>query len=94
MTKKSKTTTMEDTMKWKREAPGHYVLWGEYIVEEKEKMAEVKKTNNKWKYCLWTWGSQNPMPQEYCWQTYKTAKEVKNVVIDLVTNGEPKINKA
>ena len=36
MTKKSKTTTMEDTMKWKREAPGHYVLWGEYIVEEKE----------------------------------------------------------
>ena len=60
---------------------------------QREIMAEVKKTDNKWEYCLWTWGSQAPAQQEYHWQTYKTAKEVKNVVIDLVTNGAPKINK-
>ena len=82
---------MEDTFKWKRESSGYYTLWGEYIVEDREIMAEVKKTNNKWKYCLWTWGSQSPQRQEYYWQTYKTAKEVKNVVIDLVINGAPKI---
>ena len=93
MVRKNKTTTMEDTFKWKRESSGHYTLWGEYIVEDREIMAEVKKINNKWKYCLWTWGSQSPECQEYYWQTYKTAKEVKNVVIDLVINGAPKINK-
>ena len=83
---------MSASFKWHREATGHYSLWGEYVVEEKEIMAEVKKEKNKWRYCLWTWGTKSPGPMEYSWQTYKTAKEVKNIVTDLVTNGEPVIN--
>jgi hypothetical protein len=55
-------------------------------------MAEVKKVKNKWKHCLWTWGSQNPKRLEYSWETYKTAKEVKRAAMALVTRGEPPIN--
>jgi asparagine synthetase B (glutamine-hydrolysing) len=86
-----KAKSLRDDFKWKRESSGHYVLWGEYVVEEKEIMAEIKKVNNKWKYCLWTWGTVNPKPLEYSWQTYKTAKEIKSVVIDLVSGGEPEV---
>ena len=86
-----KAKSPRDDFKWKRESSGHYVLWGEYVVEEKEIMAEIKKVNNKWKYCLWTWGTKNPKPLEYSWQTYKTAKEIKSVVIDLVSSGEPEV---
>ena len=92
MKRRKKESTMEDSFRWKRESSGHYVLWGEYIVEEKEIMAEVKKQKNKWKYCLWTWGTKEPRPLEYSWQTYKTAKEVKKTVTTLVTKGEPPIN--
>ena len=86
-----KAKSLRDDFKWKRESSGHNVLWGEYVVEEKEIMAEIKKVNNKWKYCLWTWGTENPKPLEYSWQTYKTAKEIKSVVIDLVNGGEPHV---
>ena len=92
MRRKKKESTMEDTFCWKREASGHYILWGEYVVEEKEIMAEIKKIKNKWKYCLWTWGSQNPRRLEYSWDSFKTAKEVKNEVATLVTKGEPPVN--
>ena len=83
----------QSTFKWKRADSGHYILWGEYIVDEKEIMAEVKKENNKWKYCLWTWGSQNPVANEYSWETFKTARDVKQKVIELVLAGEPQIKK-
>ena len=52
-------------------------------------MAEIKKEKNKWKYCLWTWGTQSPQPLEYSWESYKTAKEIKSVVIGLISKGEP-----
>ena len=83
---------MSSSFKWHRESTGHYSLWGEYVVEEKEIMAEVKKEKNKWKYCLWTWGTKSPERLEYSWETYKTAKEVKNVVTTLVIKGEPTIS--
>ena len=88
--KRKKKITMKDTFKWKRESTGHYILWGEYVVEEKEIMAEVKKENNKWKYCLWSWGTKNPKPTTYHWETFKTAKEVKEEATKLVLSGEPK----
>ena len=38
-----------DDYQWKKKSTGHYVLWGEYVVEEKEIMAEIKKEkNNSW----------------------------------------------
>jgi len=86
-----KDKTMRETFKWKRKSSGHYILWGEYVVGEKEIMAEVKKESSKWKYCLWTWGTENPSPLDYSWQVYKTAKDVKNTVADLIINGEPQI---
>ena len=78
-----------DDYQWKKKSTGHYVLWGEYVVEEKEIMAEIKKEKNKWKYCLWTWGTQSPQPLEYSWESYKTSKEIKSVVIGLISKGEP-----
>ena len=78
---------------WKRKATGHYVLWGEYIVDEKEIMAEVKKEKSKWRYCLWTWGAREPRALEYSWQTFGTAKEVKKAVIELIEAGEPDVRK-
>ena len=90
MPKRKKKITMKDTFKWKRESTGHYALWGEYVVEEKEIMAEIKKENNKWKYCLWSWGTKNPEPSVYYWKTFKSAKEIKEEVIELVLSGEPK----
>jgi len=83
---------MRDTFKWKRKSSGHYVLWGEYVVEEKEVMAEVKKEKSKWRYCLWTWGTENPTALNYSNEIFKTAKEVKNAVMNLVINEEPQIN--
>ena len=91
MPKRKKKTTMKDTFKWKRKSTGHYALWGEYVVEEKEIMAEVKKENNKWKYCLWTWGTKNPEPLSFNWEPFKSAKEIKERVIELVLSGEPKV---
>ena len=95
MARKKKTKKADlhisSSFKWHREATGHYSLWGEYVVEEKEIMAEIKKEKNKWKYCLWTWGTERPAPMDYSWQTYSTAKEIKNVVADLVTSGEPTV---
>jgi len=89
MPKRKKKITMKDTFKWKRKSTGHYTLWGEYVVEEKEIMAEVKKESNKWKYCLWTWGSKNPEPTDFHWETYKSAREIKQVVVELVSSGAP-----
>jgi len=86
---KKSVNDMAQTFKWKRKATGHYVLHGEYVVEEPEIMAEVKKESNVWRYCLWTWGTQNPEPLAYYHQTFKTAKEIKNAVAELVLSGEP-----
>ena len=82
---------MRDTFTWKRSSSGHYFLWGEYIVGDKEDMAEIKKVKSKWSYCLWTWGTANPSPMKYDWRSFSTAKAAKNAVIDLVTNGEPQV---
>ena len=60
MAKRKKTITFKDTLFWNRLATGHYKLMGEYVVGEKEIMAEIKKEKNKWQYCLWTWGSVEP----------------------------------
>ena len=90
MPRRKKKTTMRDTFVWKRKSSGHYVLWGEYIVDEKEIMAEVKKEKSKWRYCLWTWGNKEPKALEYSWQTFSTAKEIKSAVAELVELGEPK----
>lgn len=92
MKRRKKESTMEDTFCWRRQSSGHYVLWGEYVTEEKEIMAEVRKQKNKWKYCLWTWGSQNPEPLEYSRETFGTAREVKRAAMNLVTRGEPPVN--
>ncbi len=89
MKRRKKELKFEDLLRWNREDTGHYILTGEYIVEEREIFAEIKKHKNRWKYCLWTWGSQEPKQLEYNWQEYKTAKEVKTAVIELVSAGEP-----
>jgi len=91
MPKRKKKIEARDTFKWKRQSTGHYILWGEFVVQEKEIMAEVKKEKNKWKYCLWTWGTQEPGPTSYSWETFKSAKEVKEKAIELVLLGEPKV---
>jgi len=91
MAKRKKTITFKDTLFWNRLATGHYKLMGEYVVGEKEIMAEIKKEKNKWQYCLWTWGSVEPKPLEYSYTTFKKAKEIKEEVIELVCNEEPKI---
>jgi len=91
MAKRKKKIKAKDTFKWKRQSTGHYILWGEFVVKEKEIMAEVKKTKSKWKYCLWTWGTQEPQPTSYSWETFKSAKEVKDKAIELVLLGEPKV---
>jgi len=82
---------MKNTFTWKRSSSGHYFLWGEYIVGDKEIMAEIKKIKNKWSFCLWTWGADKPRSMNYDWRSFSTAKSAKSAVIDLVTNGEPQV---
>jgi hypothetical protein len=92
MAKRKKTITFEDTLFWNRISPGHYKLMGEYIVGEKEIMAEIQKNSkNKWQYCLWTWGSAEPKALEYSHVTFNKAKDIKKEVIERVCNEEPKL---
>lgn len=81
----------EDTIRWKREAPGHYKMFAECICDDPEIHAEIKKHKGKWKYCLWTWGSAAPEPLEYTYETFKTAKDIKAHVIGLISEGKPHI---
>jgi len=91
MAKRKKTITFKDTLFWNRLATGHYKLMGEYVVGEKEIMAEVKKEKNKWQYCLWTWGSVEPKALSYFHTNFKKARDIKREVIELVDNEEPKL---
>jgi len=92
MVKRKKTITFEDTLLWNRVSTGHYKLMGEYVVGEKEIMAEIQKNSkNKWQYCLWTWGSANPQALEYSYLTFNKAKDIKKHVIERVCNEEPKL---
>tara|TARA_Y100001951_G_C11048883_1_gene134446 strand:- start:150 stop:407 length:258 start_codon:yes stop_codon:yes gene_type:complete len=83
--------TWIDTIKWKREDSGHYKMFAEYIWKEPEIHAEIKKEKGKWKYCLWTWGSASPEPLGYTYETFKTARDIKEYVIGLISGGEPQI---
>jgi len=90
--KKKKLPTFEEALSWKRITTGHYKLMGEYVVGEREIMAEIKKNpKNKWQYCLWTWGSANPQQLDYFYLTYNKAKDIKKHVIALVCDDEPKL---
>jgi hypothetical protein len=87
--RRKKESSFKDLLKWKREQTGHYILTGEYITGDREIFAEIKKYKSYWKYCLWTWGAKEPLALEFNWQKFKTAKDIKAAVIDLVTAGEP-----
>lgn len=80
---------MKDTIKWKRVAPGHYHLYAWYLWQEPEIHAEIKKERGKWTYCLWTWGSEAPCALAPSPDRFKTAKEIKQRVIELILGGEP-----
>ena len=79
----------KDTIKWKRKSPGHYELMAWYIWKEPEIHAEIFKKGSKWKYRLWTWGSDLPQPLETSYENFKSAREVKARVLPLVLSGEP-----
>ena len=88
--RRKKEASFKDLLKWKRETTGHYVLTGEYIAGQRETFAEIKKHKSHWKYCLWTWGSEEPLALDYNWQKFKTAKEIKAAVTEMVSLGEPR----
>lgn len=91
MAKRKKTITFKDTLFWNKISAGHYKLMGEYVVGEKEIMAEVKKEKSKWQYCLWTWGSADPKALSFSRTNFKKARDIKKEVIELVDNEEPKL---
>ena len=78
-----------DTIKWKREGPGHYYLYAWYLWQEPEIHAEIKKEKGKWAYSLWTWGSEVPTALPPSHERFKTAKEIKQRVIELILEGKP-----
>ena len=91
MPKRKKTITFKDTLHWNRISAGHYKLMGEYVVGEKEIMAEVKKKKSKWEYCLWTWGSVKPKALGFSKTNHKKARDIKKEVVELVNDEHPKI---
>jgi hypothetical protein len=78
----------KDTIKWKRVGPGHYELRAWYIWKEPEVFAEIKKQSSKWKYRLWSWGSNNPEPLEFSYETFNTARDIKKRVVELALSEE------
>ena len=82
---------IKETAKWKRKSPGHYELHACYVWKELEIHAEVVKEKSKWRYRLWTWGSNLPEPLSLSHQTFSTAKEIKQHVLELIDDGHPHI---
>jgi len=78
----------KDTIRWKRKNPGHYEMYAWYIWKEPEVHAEIVKQGSKWKYRLWTWGSQNPEPLEFSHEKFKSARDIKARVLELVFEEE------
>jgi len=76
-------------MKWRRQSGGHYILYAWYIWKEVEAHAEVVKERGKWRYRLWTWGSNHPEPLELSPEKFSTAKEAKARATQLILEGEP-----
>jgi hypothetical protein len=84
---------MKDTIKWRRQNSGHYILYAWYVWKEPEAHAEIIKERGKWRYRLWTWGTDTPEPLDLGPERFATAKEAKAHVIDLILDGEPCIVK-
>ena len=78
----------KDTIKWKRVATGHYEIYAWHVWKEPEVFAEIEKIKGKWRYRLWSWGSASPEPLDLSHEIFKTAKEVKARVIELLLSGE------